>query len=376
MVDPARVAVVVRPPPVRVDEVVVDGVPQPPGPRLVVGPGRPNLEFRYTGLSLSAPEHVTFRYRLESFDGDWVDAGARRVAYYPRLPPGRYRFVVSAANRDGVWNEAGTSLAVRVTAPVWAAWWFRAAAGIGLLGLAATVVRRRERAARRSRAAQEEFSRQLIDSQEHERRRIAGELHDGLGQELLVIKNRALLALQRDGLDPAVREQVERISDIASQSLEGVRTLAHALTPRQLEHVGLSEALRSMIRSVTDPTGMTLDLAVDPVDDLLPVEGQINLYRVVQEALSNVVHHAGATAAAVRVWRDGDALRVTIGDNGRGFRVLRDDRGRLAGGFGLAGIAERMRILGGTVEVVSGPGRGTRVDLSVPVGRGVEVGGG
>jgi len=229
------------------------------------------------------------------------------------------------------------------------------------------MVLRRELAARRSRAAQEEFSRLLIESQEHERKRIAGELHDSLGQDLLVIKNRALLAQQSDGLPAPAREQLRHITEVVTQSLEGVRTLAHNLTPRQLDHLGLTAALRSMVADVTHAAGIALDVTVDDVDDLLPVESQINLFRVVQEGLSNVVHHSGARTAAVRVRRVGDMLRVTIEDDGRGFPVQRDGRGRLAGGFGLAGIAERAHILGGRLEVASTPGRGTRMELSLPV---------
>lgn len=367
VVDPARVGTVERPPPVTIDEVMVDGASQPPAERLVAGPGRPNLEFRYTGLSLTAPEHIVFRYRLDGFDQDWVEAGTRRVAYYPRLPPGRYRFRVSAATRDGVWDPGGTGLALQVTAPPWGTWWFRAGSGAGLLALAAVLLRRRELDARRRRAAQEEFSRRLIESQEHERRRIAGELHDGLGQELLVVRNRALLALQSDTLSAPAREQLQHISTIAAQSLESVRRLAHNLTPRQLDHLGLSEALRSMIEAVRETTEMTLEATVDPVDGLLPVEGEINLYRIVQEGLSNVVHHAGAGRAVVRIRREGDALRVTLEDDGRGFWVRRDDRGHLSGGFGLSGIAERVRILRGRIEVDSAPGRGTRVEVAVPI---------
>jgi signal transduction histidine kinase len=364
------VTAVERPPAVTVQEVVVDGVARQPSAGLVLGPRRPNVEFRYAGLSLSAPEHVTFRYRLEGFDEDWVEAGVRRVAYYPRLPPGRYRLAVTAANRDGVWNPVGAALDLRVVGPLWRSWWFQLGGVLGLLGLAVAVVQRREAAARRTRAAQEEFARRLIESQEHERKRIAGELHDGLGQELLVVRNRALLALRSEGLGAAAQEQLRQITDVVTESLESVRSLAHNLTPRQLDHLGLTVALRSMIESVAQTAGIRLDVTVENVDGMLPVESQIALYRVVQEGLSNVVHHAGATAAAVRVGRVGEVLRVTIEDDGRGFRVRRDDRGRLSGGFGLSGIAERARILGGQVEIVSTPRRGTRLELSVPVGWG------
>jgi signal transduction histidine kinase/ligand-binding sensor domain-containing protein len=368
VVDPGRVTAIERTPSVTLEEVVVDGVARPPAEALVVGPGRPNLEFRYTGLSLATPQHVTFRYRLEGFDDDWVLAGTRRIAYYPRLEPGQYRFVVTAANRDGAWDQAGTSLRLRVATPFWNMAWFRLAAVAGLLGIVVGVMRRREMAARRARAAQEEFSRRLLESQEHERKRIAGELHDGLGQELLVIKNRALLALGSDGLRPPAREQLRHITDVVTQSLENVRGLAHNLTPYQLDHLGLSAALRAMIEAVADTTEISLAASVDDVDDLLPVEGQINLYRIAQEGLSNVVRHSAATTARIEIRRAGDSIDVTIADDGRGFPVRQDGNGSPAGGFGLSGIAERARILRGKVEVVSAPGQGTRIVLSLPIG--------
>lgn len=367
VVDPARVSVRERPPRVAVQEVVVNGVPRSAAEALVLGPGRPNLEFHYTGLSLSAPQHLTFQHRLVGFDDDWVAAGARRVAYYPRLPPGQYRFVVTAANRDGVWNEAGTELLLRVAAPVWNAWWFRLTVMAVLLGTVAAVLRRRDIIAGRRRVAQEEFSRRLIESQEHERKRIAGELHDGLGQELLVVKNRALLALASDGAPVPVREQLQHITEIVAQSLESVRGLAHKLTPYQLEHLGLSVALRTMIEDAAAAVGVALKASVEDIDGLLPLESQIALYRIVQEALSNVVRHSNASTAIVHVRRAGDTIALTIRDDGRGFPVRRDGAGRLAGGFGLSGIAERVRILGGDVEVVSAPGQGTRMEVSVPV---------
>jgi signal transduction histidine kinase/ligand-binding sensor domain-containing protein len=369
VVDPARVAGGGVPPPVALEEIVVDGLARPFGaPGIVVGPGRPNVEFRYTGLSLSAPQHVTFRYRLERFDETWVEVGSRRVAYYPRLPPGEYRFAVSAANRDGVWNDAAFTLAVRVRGPFWGTWWFRLAAAVVTVALVIALVKRRRRLARERQAAEREFARRLIESQERERKRVAGELHDGLGQELLVIKNRTLLALRAaDGVAPMVREQLGYISDVVGQSLDAVRGLAHNLTPYQLDHLGLSAALRTMIETAARSADMRFEIAVEDVDGVLPIEDQINLFRIVQEAVTNIVRHSGAATAAVRVWRSPIALAVLIHDDGRGFTPTRDGSGRLAGGFGLSGIAERARILRGRLDVTSAPGQGTRLDLVVPV---------
>jgi signal transduction histidine kinase/ligand-binding sensor domain-containing protein len=369
VVVPARVRVQERAPPVSLEEVVVNGVVRPLEDGLTVGPGPANVEFRYTGLSLSNPDRLVFRYRLENYESDWVEAGTRRAAYYPRLPPGRYRFVVLAANRDGVWNETGSSVEVRVRAPFYLSWWFRVPVLFGLAFLAVLLWHRRERAVQRARLAQEDFARRLIESQEHERKRLAGELHDGLGQELLVVRNRALLALKHDGLSPPARQQLTQISEVVAQSLEGVRRLAHHLTPLQLDHLGISTSLRSMLQSVAETSGIALTATIEDIDDLLPVEHQISLYRVVQEGLNNIVRHAGATEATVWVRTHDDSLRVTIQDNGCGFRVRRDGRGQVTGGFGLAGMAERIRILGGALDFLSEPGAGTRVTVSIPLRR-------
>jgi signal transduction histidine kinase len=367
VVDPARSLTSGRAPSVVRGEIFVDGVARAPDDGSVIGPGRPNLEFRYSGLSLAAPEHVSFRYRLEGFDTEWVNAGARDVAYYPRMPAGRYRFVVRAANREGLWGaEAG--LRLRVAGPFWNTWWFRVSTLAALLLLGIAMVRRREAGALADRAAKEEFSRRLIESQEHERRRLAGELHDGLGQELMIVRNRALLALRSHEMD-AMRGQLDLIADLVAGSLGSIRELAHNLTPHQLDHLGISSALRTMIEALSETSDIEVDVRIEEIDGLLPTEGEINLYRIVQEGLNNVVRHSGAGTALIHVRREGSTVRVTLIDHGRGFLPQRDSRGRPTGGFGLSGMAERARILGGLLQVVSAPEHGTRVELVVPVVR-------
>lgn len=362
VVDPARAASDAPPPPTRVEEVLVDGVPHAPGDTIVVGPGRPNLEFRYAALDLYDPRQVTFRHRLVGFDPHWVVSGTRRLAEYPRLQPGRYRFLVSAANRDGRWSAAGTGVSLRVVPPFWSTWSFRIAVAAGLLGLVAAFLLRRERAARRKQAAREEFSRRLIESQERERRRVAGALHDGLGQQLLVVRNRALLALRGDDAGEAARSQLHEIAEVASESLDGVRSLARVLRPPRLEHLGLTAALEGMIESVGASAGISVDAAVDDIDGLLSPDDDINLYRVAQEALSNVARHSGAATVTVRIRQEGDRLTLSVADDGRGF-----EPDRHAGeGFGLSSMAERVRILGGRLEVDTALGRGTKIRVSVP----------
>jgi signal transduction histidine kinase/ligand-binding sensor domain-containing protein len=367
VVDPGRATAGGRPPSVVIEAVVVDGEVRPASAAVAVGPGSPNVEFRYAGLSLSTPEHIRFRYRLEGFDAGWTDAGSRAVAYYPRLPAGTYRFVVMAANRDGVWGEAQSAVALRVAPPVWDTLWFRVLGGLVVLILVLAFVRRRTALARAERMARESFSRQLIESQENERRRLAGELHDGLGQELLIVRNRALIALRSTGLDVRARDQIQQITDVVTGSLSNIRALAHNLTPHQLDHLGVTTALRTMVDAVAESCDVEFDVSIDPIDGMLTPENQINLYRVLQEALSNIVHHSGARRAEVAVQRGVHGLSVRIADDGCGFAADAEGRAAAMGGFGLSGMAERARIMGGALSVWSAPGRGTRIELAMPV---------
>jgi hypothetical protein len=183
-IDPETVIENPLAPPVVIENSSLDGHPANLLPDIRVGPGQQNLEINYTGLSFVKPEQVRFKYKLEGLDSDWVEAGSRRTAYYSYLPPGTYNFKVLAANSDGVWNTDGASIRVVVTPPFYRTRWFYALVGLAAAGLAFGVYEIRLRRLRRAHAAQEIFSRQLIDSQEHERKRIAAELHDGLGQNL------------------------------------------------------------------------------------------------------------------------------------------------------------------------------------------------
>jgi signal transduction histidine kinase len=219
---------------------------------------------------------------------------------------------------------------------------------------------------RAQRAAQQEFARRLIDSQEQERRRLAGELHDGLGQELLIARNRTLMALRRADGDAGVCEQLQHIAELVTSSLASIRELAHNLTPHQLEHLGVTSAIQTMVDAVADTSGIEIDAAIEEIDGMLPLESEINLYRILQEALNNVVHHSGSRTARVHVRPERGAVCMTVVDSGQGFALPRDARDLPHGGFGLSSMAERTRILGGSLRIDSEPGHGTRVELSVP----------
>ncbi len=156
---------------------------------------RNTFEIQYTALSFIDSDRIQFKYKLEGLDPDWVDAGTRRTAYYSHVPPGKHVFQVIATNSDGVWNIEGKTPALTVLPPFYRTWWFAMLAFLSALGLIYLAWRYRVAQLMRAHAAQQAFTRQLINSQESERKPIAAELHDSLGQHLVVIKNLALISL-------------------------------------------------------------------------------------------------------------------------------------------------------------------------------------
>jgi signal transduction histidine kinase len=275
---------------------------------------------------------------------------------------------VTACNDAGVWNESGASLSLVVLPAWWMTGWFRSAAVVLLLGIVLTAHVLRVRHFHRARAAQAALSRQLIASQEQERKRIAAGLHDTIGQNLLIIKNRALLGLQAKGAPTVVVEQLEEVSRAASQALEEVREVSYNLRPYQLDRFGLTKALQELVKRVADAARIPFHIQIDPVDSLLSAEGEINVYRIVQECLNNIVKHSNAATAHVTITPNDQRIRLVIEDDGCGFdyAALQSDPER-PHSFGLSGLAERVRILNGCFRCDTTPGQGTRLIVELPI---------
>lgn len=220
----------------------------------------------------------------------------------------------------------------------------------------------------RQKAAQLVFSQQLLKHLEDERRRIAANLHDSLGQVLLAIKNQALLAMQHAPGDAAVRERLREISGTSSQTLEEVRQITHGLRPYQLDRLGLTHALRSTVHAGSANGGISFASRVEDVDSVFDKDSEIHVYRIVQEAINNVLKHAAATEAAVVIKRRSGRVSLSIRDNGRGFDVhsIRFSQPHDLG-YGLSGIAERVRILGGHLSIDSRPDGGTSLNVDIPI---------
>jgi signal transduction histidine kinase len=368
VIDPARIVEEPALPLVDIQEVVADGTPLAQARAAnqqraaTVRPGTTRVEFHYAGLSFTAPEQVQYQYKLDGYDNEWVEARHERTAVYTRISPGRYEFRVRAANKAGVWNESKTALALIVQPQVWQTVWFKTFCAAALFAAAFAFYRFRMARLEMRRAEQQAFSRKLIEAEEEERKRIAGELHDSLSQELQLIRNRAQMALNFMQPSAELSEQLKEISDGSNKAVAETRIISYALRPPELEHFGLTRALELLVERVGNASGFEASSELDNIDDVLTKKMEINFYRIIQESLNNVVKHARATRVIVTVKRNGSAIEASVFDNGVGFPT---DAAR-TGGLGLSGIKERAQMLGGRMEIHSAIGKGTRIDIVVP----------
>lgn len=368
VLDPRRFEKPAAAPILHIEEVTIDGRSRLFDPRedpaIELPPGSERLEIRYTAISPSGPAQVRFRHQLAGYDRDWVEAGRSRVASYSHLPPGRHRFRVIAVNNDGVWNTTGASLAINVQPRYWQTTWFSTALVLAFVGLLWLLYRTRIARLERRRRAQEAFSRRLIESQENERKRIAAGLHDSLGQNLLVIKNRAALALMQRDHPEKLAEQLAEVSAMASAAVREVREISQNLRPFQLDELGITKSIGGAVQRLADASEIRFKTDLANIDHVLTPEFEINFYRIIQECLNNILKHSQAREATLQLELDPKCVRLTVTDDGTGFVPPAGNGGHP--GFGLKSIAERARTMGGEAAIRSQPGRGTRVEVVIP----------
>jgi PAS domain S-box-containing protein len=222
--------------------------------------------------------------------------------------------------------------------------------------------RERAEAAERGRRADADFTKRLIESQEAERRRIAGELHDSLGQEMLLIANRMQLALGHAILAPALREELEGIGALATQAVAEVRRISHALRPPQLDHLGLTRACAPARQCCADRRFPALLPGRGHRRGLPGGDGGELVPHPAGGVDTTFLKHAQARNVDVVLEHDVRAIRLIVADDGRGFVPT-----AAAGGIGLRNIAERVRILGGELRIDSAPETGTRLEITAPL---------
>lgn len=358
-IDPARIRRNPLAPPVSILSLAADGQTHRVGAGVLrLPPGTRNLQIAYTALSLSIPERVRFRYKLDGYDTEWQDAETRRTAFYNDPGPGTYTFRVIAANNDGVWNEVGATLPVVIAPRYYQTTWFVVLCvllGATLLWVAYLLRLRHLSAQIRAR----------LHERHHERERIARELHDTLLQSVqgLILRFHAVSqSLGRDAPGHAAMERVlQRADDVLAEARDRVLDLRRARMSGEL-----SEALATLGEDLVPEHAAEFRLEVEGEPRALDALVRDELYRIAREAVFNAFQHAQAAHVEVDLDYQHDALHLRVRDDGVGLPEAVRRAGGRQGHWGLYGMRERAQRIGGTLALTSAEGAGTTVSLRVP----------
>ena len=354
MIDPANLKLNQQPPPVAIERVVVDDKEVATNAAISLPPGTARFEFYYTGLSFIAPQKVTFKYKLEGFDPDWIEAATRRVAWYTNIPAGQYRFVVMARNNDGVWSEAAAHIEFVLQPRFYQTYWFYA---LCLLSLAACGWLWYHLRVKRLEG---QFAAVL-----GERTRIAREIHDTLAQGFAGISVQLeLVARLLIKAPEAAKPHLDQARQLVRSSLDEARRSVWALRSQALENSDLPSALSAAVKQLLADTSIQSQVEVTGTYRALNQTIEDNLLRIGQEAITNAIKHARAQHLRIELNYVRDRVKLRVQDDGCGF-----DRSQQSpnGHFGLVGMRERVTQMGGQLIVNSRPNAGTEIIVEVPL---------
>ena len=315
------------------------------------------LSLEFSALSYVDPEQNRYRYRLERLETAWNEtSSAHRLVTYTTLPPGDYVFRVQGSNNRGLWNEQGVTLQLRILPPWWSTWWFRAIVGASLLLSLWCVYYLRVQGVERRQAEVRALNEELIKAQEAERMRIAGELHDGVLQQITSLNLRLGKMLYQLPPDSEAKATVSGLQQQLIKIGTDIRHLSHELHPALMQEAGLPAALSAYCEEFSNVRGLpVLCETEESVKELSP-GAALCIYRIAQEALGNAAKYSRAKKVEVRLTRSDGLVRLSVSDDGVGCAPNQIGK---SGGLGLINMREHVLQLDGTFAFDSEPGRGT-----------------
>jgi signal transduction histidine kinase len=340
------------PTPIKIENVTMDGQPLEPSPHVRLPPHPSSLQIDYTALTLTAPGQLRFRYRLEGFDKEWVNAGTRRQAFYTNLPSGHYRFRVTGgrrvlSDREAVWDfEIASAFYETIT------FWTLCAAALAALSLFAWRLRVRQLQAQAA----------LVLG---ERARISRDIHDTLLQSLASVAVRS--GALADSLSSGTEIVRQHLMDMR-RDVEGcIRDARESVWNLRSVRAGRGSFVKELRDVTTDLVGnvpVSFAFKVSGTPCPYPARTEQALLRIGQEAVANALRHAGASEIQLEICYEADAVFLRVLDNGRGFD---SNKGRFeaAGHYGLSIMRERARQIGATFELNTHVGSGTNVTVTV-----------
>ncbi|HEX8264817.1 MAG TPA: two-component regulator propeller domain-containing protein [Pyrinomonadaceae bacterium] len=359
VVDPKRLKENSVPALVHIENVSADGAPIGSQTSAHIPAGSRRIVISYAGLSLTAPERVKFRYRLEGFDKDWGEPTNAAEAVFTNLPPGPYRFRVIASNADGAWNSDEAMIEINVDPMYWETWWFRILSAVGallaLLGLYQYRLRRL------TKELNFRFAERLA-----ERTRIAQELHDTLLQGVFSasVQLDAVVKQLPDNSD--YKPRLNRVQELTKQIMtEGRNTIRGLRSQNSENSLILEQAFATIRRDLDVREQIDFRVIVDGVSQPLRPLVRDEIYRIGREGLINAFKHSKADAIEVRIEYAPKYFRLSVRDNGCGVNAEILQKGR-KGHLGLSGMREGAEKLGAKVKIWNRVEGGTEIELIVP----------
>ena len=310
------------------------------------------LSFSMEAITFTNPENVKYQYRMKGLrDGDaWSQPTKDPNVVFSYLPPGEYTFEFIADNGDGVWQDQPYRYSFVITVPFWKTWFF----WVSLLSIASVCIfifyYYKTKAEKKRNEA---YTHNLIKAQEAERTRVARELHDSVGQKLMLLTKKT-----------KTNGNLE-MESLANNTLQELRAISRGLHPAILERLGPTAAIRNMVDEVDSNTDIFFTHEIDDIDALLSREASLHLYRIIQEVLNNMVKHADAKAASVIIEKKESTIETTIADNGKGFEM--SEKIKSGTSLGMKTLLERAKILHSKIDIKSQPNKGTTITLTIPI---------
>jgi ligand-binding sensor domain-containing protein/signal transduction histidine kinase len=369
-VSPASMKFDSAPPLVHVDGISVDGRLIPLGGQIHVRPPYQKITLSYSGLTLSFPTRVRFMYRLDGFDQSWTEPTSAREATYTNLKSGPYRFHVTASNSYGQWNDSEAAISLEVDPAFWQTWWFRVSSVATFLVLLWAFYQLRLRQVARK------FNIRL-EERVSERIRIARDLHDTLLQSFQGLLLRFQAATNLLPERPAdARRTLESAIDQAAKAITESRDAVQGLRSSTVVSNDLALAISTLggelASGEANPNGAELAVEVEGTPQSLHPILRDEIYRIAGEAVRNAFKHAQARRIEVEVRYDERQLRVRVRDDGKGIDAKYLNEDERPGHYGLRGMRERAKLLGGKLAVWSELDSGTEVELKIPASRAYE----
>ena len=304
-----------------------------------------SFAFEYAALTFDTPQQHRYRYRIQGFDKDWIDAGARRFATYSNVPPGRYTLQVELLSGEETPETERLTLPLIITPAFWHTWWFRGMIALMVATLLAAAYRYRVN--------------RLLEM-ERMRLRIAGDLHDDVSSSLSGIALMSQIVEQQPGLAPEHRHQLGRIAKTAQQTVEDVRNIVWLVDPGHDRLDDLLLKMKDTAATLLNGTAYTFDVADEADPGPLDMEFRRQVFLTYKEILHNIARHAQATSVQVAVGQDQSNFVLQVTDDGVGF-----DPAVIERGHGLYSLQRRAETLGAQLEIASQPGTGTQITLTV-----------